>query len=70
MAATKKLALANGVFSRDGKPDETAALTTDQMIERAAACLEEAARCQSPRDLAYTHQAEVWLAMAAAVKPK
>ena len=67
---SKKLRIEAGKFSRDGKEDDAAVLTPEQMLERAAACLEEAARSQHPRDASYTRQAEVWFQMAEAIKPK
>lgn len=60
----KKLTLAGGKFSRDSVEDDAEVVTVEQYIERAAACLEEAARSQSPNNESYTRQAEVWFQLA------
>lgn len=66
----KKLHLSGGRFARDDEPDEEPVTTHEQMIERAAACLEEAARSQYPNNESYVRQAEIWMQVATAVKPK
>ena len=63
----KKLRLEGGQFKRDGKDDDTPVTTPDQYRERAAACLEEAARSQHPNSEAYIRQAEVWMKLAGEV---
>ena len=60
----KKLRIEGGKFSRDGAEDEAEITTVEQMLERAAACLEEAARSQTPNNESYTRQAEVWFQLA------
>ena len=65
--ASKPLKLEGGRFARDSKfADEP--LSSGLCHEKAAACLDEAARSQTPLNDAYLRQAQVWLEMAQSMK--